>query len=289
MYQKEDGCEEKLIEAELILQEVKKIRTDHRRAGTRKLHKMLAPFLDTHKIKLGRDALFDLLGEFGLLVKPLKRNHCTTNSFHRFYKYPNLIKEFKPTAPNQLWVSDITYIEVQTAAGSKEKFMYLSVITDAFSRKIVGWYLSEDYSAQGPVKALKIALADNKNIEGLIHHSDRGVQYCSAEYTAILKSKGIQISMTENGDPYENALAERVNGIIKGEYLENRYDDQSMAETDVKKTVNLYNTQRLHMSIGMMTPDFIHRSGTVTKNMWRKVKEKNKEPIIQKEITFTKT
>jgi putative transposase len=267
LYQKAEDKEEKLVQAELILQEVKKIRTNHRRVGTRKLHKMLESFLISHKIKLGRDGLFDLLGEFGMLVKPLKRNYCTTNSYHRFYKYPNLIKDFKPSAPNKLWVSDITYIEV------KEKFMYLSVITDAFSHKIVGSYLSEDYSTQGPVKALKMALAGNKNIEGLIHHSDRGVQYCSSEYTRILRTKSIQISMTENGDPYENALAERVNGIVKTEYLEKRYNEPQAAVSDVKKTVRLYNTERLHMSIGLMTPEVVHQTGIALKSIWKPAKK----------------
>jgi transposase InsO family protein len=127
--------------------------------------------------------LFDLLREFGMLIKPLRRNYCTTNSYHRFYKYPNLFKEWQPTAPNQLWVSDITYVEVDG------KFMYLSVITDAFSRKIVGWHLSNNHSTGGTIKALRMALTNNKNLKELIHHSDRGVQYCSKEYVAILKSK----------------------------------------------------------------------------------------------------
>lgn len=269
LYKKEDSAAKKLIEAELILQEIQKIRNSHRRSGTRKLHKMLRSFLETHDIKLGRDGLFDLLREFGMLVKPLRRNHCTTDSYHRFYKYPNLIRDWQPSAPNQLWVSDITYIEV------KRKFMYLSVITDAWSHKIVGWHLSDDYSAQGTVKALKMALRENKNTEGLTHHSDRGVQYCSKEYVNILKNKKIKISMTENGDPYENALAERVNGIIKGEYLEKRYADAQTANEDVRSGIFLYNKERLHLSIGMMTPEYIHQTGTATKNLWKKAKTNN--------------
>lgn len=269
LYKKEDSTAKKLIEAELVLQEVQKIRSKHRRSGTRKLHKMLQSFLEDHHIKLGRDGLFDLLREFGMLVKPLRRNHCTTDSYHRFYKYPNLIREWQPSAPNQLWVSDITYIEVNG------RFMYLSVITDAWSHKIVGWHLSNDYSTQGPLKALKMALKENKNIEGLIHHSDRGVQYCSKEYVNILKNKKIKISMTENGDPYENALAERVNGIIKGEYLEKRYADDQTANKDVKSSIFLYNKERLHLSIGMMTPEYVHQTGTATKNLWKKAKINN--------------
>lgn len=264
LYKKEDSSAEKLITAELVLQEVQKIRSKHRRAGVKKLHRMLQSFLETHHIKLGRDGLFDLLREFGMLIKPLRRNHYSTDSYHRFYKYPNLIKAWQPSAPNQLWVSDITYIEVNG------KFMYLSVITDAWSHKIVGWYLSADYSVQGPVKALKMALVENKNIKGLIHHSDRGVQYCSKEYVKILKNKSVKISMTENGDPYENALAERVNGIIKGEYLDKRYSNKQSANNDVKTGVCLYNSERLHLSIGMMTPEHVHQTGVITKNLWKK-------------------
>lgn len=249
-FYKKSECDKKtFIEAELVLQEVQKIRKKHKRAGTRKLHEMLNTFFNDHSIKLGRDGLFDMLKEFGMLIKPLKRNYCTTNSYHRFYKYPNLIKEWLPLAPNKLWVSDITYIEVNG------KFMYLSVITDAFSRKIVGSHLSDSYVTQGTVQALKMALSNNKSIEGLIHHSDRGVQYCSKEYVSILKDKNIKISMTENGDPYENALAERVNGILKGEYLDKQYDDKQKAKSDIAKAIKLYNTQRLHMSIGMKTPE----------------------------------
>ena len=158
--------------------------------------------------------------------------------------------------------------------------MYLSVITDAWSHKITGWYLCDDYSVQGPLKALKMALKENKNREGLIHHSDRGVQYCSKEYVTILKKKKIKISMTENGDPYENALAERVNGIIKGEYLEKRYADDQTANKDVKSSIFLYNKERLHLSIGMMTPEYVHQTGIVTKNLWKKAKTNN--PIHSK-------
>jgi transposase InsO family protein len=275
-YKKGSADEKTFIEAELILQEVQKIRSNHKRAGTRKLHKMLETFFKEHNIKLGRDGLFDMLREFGMLIKPLKRNYCTTNSYHRFYKYPNLVKEWQPLAPNKLWVSDITYIEVDG------KFMYLSVITDAFSRKIVGWHLSESYSAEGTIQALKMALSNNKNIEGLIHHSDRGVQYCSKEYVAILKSKNIQISMTENGDPYENALAERVNGILKTEYLDKQYDDKQKAKKDVTKSVRLYNTERLHMSIGMKTPEYVHQTSTVTNKHWKNYKKKKGQPINSK-------
>lgn len=273
LYKKVGADEKTFLQAELILQKVQQIRKKHKRVGTRKLHKMLEPFFKEHDFNLGRDGLFDMLREFRMLIKPLKRKYCTTNSYHRFYKYPNLIKEWQPSAPNQLWVSDITYIE----AG--KKFMYLSVITDAFSRKIVGWHLSDSYSTEGTVQALKMALSNNKKIEGLIHHSDRGVQYCSKEYVQILQRKQVRISMTENGDPYENALAERVNGILKGEYLDEGYEDKNGAKKDVSHAIRLYNTERLHMSIGMKTPAFIHQTATITKNLWRSNKNKKEQSL----------
>lgn len=264
LYKKRQEQEKKFIEAEIILQQVHQIRSKHKRMGVKKLYLTLGPFFKTHQMKIGRDALFDLLREFGMLVKPLKRSHYTTDSYHRFYKYPSLIKDWTPAAPNRLWVSDITYIEV------KDEFSYLTVITDAFSHKIVGWHLTKSPTAKASMQALKMAIKNNKNIGGLIHHSDRGVQYCSQEYVSLLKSKGIKISMTEHGDPYENALAERINGIIKNEYLEKRYSNDGQLWLDVSKTVRLYNTERLHMSIGMKTPEYIHQTGLVTKILWKK-------------------
>ena len=264
LYKKSQKEEKKFIEAEIILQQVHNIRSQHKRMGVKKLYLMLEPLFKIHRIKLGRDGLFDLLREFGMLVKPLKRNHYTTDSYHRFYKYPSLIKDWSPSAPNQLWVSDIIYIEVRNG------FSYLSVITDAFSHKIVGWHLTKTPTAKASMEALKMAIKSNKNINELIHHSDRGAQYCSQEYVSLLKSKGIKISMTEHGDPYENAMAERINGIIKNEYLEKQYDTDGRLWWDVLKAVRLYNTDRMHMSIGMKTPEYIHQTGIETKNLWKK-------------------
>jgi putative transposase len=268
LHKRQQTTQQNLIEADLVLSEVKQIRKEQPRLGSKKVYSLIKPNLDKHNIKLGRDALFDLLREFGMLVKPLRYKHYSTDSYHHFYKYPNLIKEFSPGVPNQLWVSDITYIEVNG------KFMYLFLITDAYSRKIVGWYLSKTYSTQGALKALQMALGENKNIKGLIHHSDRGIQYCCKEYVAILKRKKIKISMTENGDPYENAIAERVNGILKVEYLQKRYDDQITAGREVAKAVYLYNNKRPHLSIEMMMPAYVHQHGVKVKNLWKKQEQK---------------
>ncbi len=205
-------CDDSLKD-DIILQNVHKIRETLPRLGTRKLQHMLTPILASHKIKVGRDYLFDLLEDHKLLIRNRKRNVITTDSRHWMHKYPNLIKELEISRPEQVWVSDITYIRLVNQWG------YLSLITDAFSRKIMGYCFRLDLSAQGCVDALQMAVNNRLyNHEPLIHHSDRGVQYCSTAYVDLLTQRTIAISMTENGDPYENALAERINGIIKSEF-----------------------------------------------------------------------
>lgn len=171
--------------------------------------------MQEHQLEVGRDSLFKLLFNYDLLVRKKKRSKpVTIHSFHRYKKYKNLIKELMTVSSNQLWVSDITYITL------KNGFAYLSLITDAYSRKIVGYYLSKTLEAAESIKALKMALQNNPLQENPIHHSDRGVQYCCNDYITILKNKNIKISMTEHGDPLENAIAQRVNGILKDELLQ---------------------------------------------------------------------
>lgn len=229
-------------------------------------------FLANHQFKIGHDAMFDLLAERKLLLtKRKRRGPVTTLSKHRFKKYPNIIRGFIPTAPNQLWVSDITYIHLT------EEFAYLSLITDAYSRKIVGFSLSRDLSTRGPLHALKMALESNPNRSGLIHHSDRGVQYCCDEYVDLLYRKGIKISMTENGDPLENALAERVNGILKHELLEEEFKDFETAQREVAIACSTYNHLRPHGSIDNLKPAQAHlMSGTINKR-WTNYYQKRKE------------
>jgi transposase InsO family protein len=191
-----------------------------------------------------------------MLVKRRKKYTVTTHSKHWMKKYPNLISGFNFKKPNRLWVSDITYIPVA------DSYAYLSLITDAFSRKILGYCLFQSLSAEGSVKALEMALTDSStNFQGLIHHSDRGVQYCSKEYVDLLKTNSIRISMTENGDPYENALAERVNGILKDEWLSlERFDSFQQAKERINQVIKIYNEQRPHLSCGMKTPAKMHHT-----------------------------
>lgn len=278
-YQGIQYIHQKAYESDVIIEEVLRYRKNQKRLGTRKLLGEMKVFLDTHQFKIGRDALFDLLSERGLLVRKRKRRGCVaTLSRHRFKKYPNIVRDFIPIAPNQLWVSDITYIHLANG------FAYLSLITDAYSRKIVGFYLSEDLSARGPLAALKMALSSNPQRDGLIHHSDRGVQYCCDEYVKLLEQNKVKISMTENGDPLENALAERVNGILKQELLEEVFAGFETAQKEIAKACSTYNHLRPHGSIDNLKPDQAHQlSGTIKKrwkNYWPKNDKKGKEATM---------
>ena len=264
LYKNEVRQLRQLKEANIIINLVTKIKKDQPNLSVRKIQGIIQGDLDKHAIKIGRDGLLDLLREFDMLVKRKRYKHYSTDSSHSFKKYPNQVKNIKPTEPNRIWVSDITYI------GSNKGFNYLSLITDAYSRKIVGHYLSDSYSVKGTIEALKKALKDNKVEAGLIHHSDRGVQYCSKEYTSILKRKKAVISMTESGSPYENAMAERVNGILKTELLQSKYKDCQQATEAVNRAINIYNNKRPHLSIAMLTPHQAHQQKGELKNMWRK-------------------
>jgi putative transposase len=269
--------EQLIFEDELVISEVLRIRKNHRHMGGRKLFELIQPFLLDHQIKMGRDRLFDVLSANYLLIKRRKKQTITTNSYHRFKKYPNLIRNFIPIAPNQLWVSDITYWKISTG------FVYVSFITDAYSRKIVGYHVAQTMEAAETMEALKMAISGLKkgpdcNFQ-LTHHSDRGMQYCSDMYVKLLESNKIGISMTENGDPLENAIAERVNGIIKEEYLNDyQVDDLGEAKELLNAVVQLYNNERPHMSIGNLTPNHVHQNNSKAEKLWKNYYVKS--PII---------
>lgn len=263
-YQHYWHTEEITLEQEMVVLQVQYFRKYHRHMGGRKLYEKLQPFMLEHQIKMGRDALFDVLSANRLLVRKKKRRIHTTQSFHWLRKYPNLVKDFIPTAPGQLWVSDITYWQISSG------YVYLSFLTDAYSHKIVGYHAAETLETVQTLEALKMALSHLSRPHQLIHHSDRGIQYCSAPYVKLLQDNGIRISMTENGDPRENAIAERINGIIKQEYLDGHqvnYADE--AKELVSAAVELYNTDRPHMSIGNLTPDLVHFNSLKTEKLWK--------------------
>ncbi len=238
-----------------VVKIVQKERKTQPRVGVRKLHKDLSDTFIRANLKIGRDRLFGILREHGMLVKRKKASCKTTNSYHRFHKYNNLIKDMEISAPNQVWVSDITYI--RTIKG----FCYLALITDLYSRKIIGYDLSDSLELAGCQRALQKALWQAKPKAGLIHHSDRGIQYCSNQYTNELLKRKIKISMTEEKHCYENAVAERVNGILKDEfYLDQCFFNTKQAKQAAKNAIKLYNNKRLHLSLGYKTPNMVFES-----------------------------
>ena len=236
------------------------------RIGTRKLHYLLGDALQRHGISIGRNKLFDLLSDYGLLVRRRKRKGVsTTDSNHPFRKYPNLVRELQVLRPNHLWVSDITYLSLI------DGFCYLSLVTDAYSRKIVGYCLHPTLKKEGPIQALKMAVADRVYRQPLIHHSDRGLQYCCGDYISLLGQSGISISMTEKGDPYENAIAERVNGILKSEFeLDSAFSSFEAAKAAVDKAIDIYNHQRPHSSCNYLTPVQAHLQQGLLPTKWKR-------------------
>ena len=250
-----------LIKDHIVHQMVLKIRKDHPRMGTRKVYHLIKPDLEKANIKMGRDALFDLIAANNMQVVKRRRRHITTNSNHVFKRHPNLIKGIEPDKPNQIWVSDITYIR------SGQEFLYLFLITDMYSKKVLGYRLARSLASSHAVNSLQDAIKNScKPVAGLIHHSDRGIQYCSNDYIKLLNNHNIKVSMTENGDPLENPVAERVNGILKDEYL-NQYQD--LTTLQLETSLEKYNNKRPHLSCDMKTPDITHLGSGILKRRWK--------------------
>ena len=265
---KED--KKQLYKEAIIVKMITAIREQMPCIGGRKLYYMLKEPLVHNDIDIGRDKLFDIMAGYGLRIRRRKRRKViTTDSNHPFKKYQNLIKTLTVMIPNQLWVSDITYIPLIS------KYCYLSLITDGYSRKVVGYCLYPTLQKQGPLTALKKALATlDRRQEMLTHHSDRGLQYCSKEYIDMLGDNKITISMTEKGDPYENAIAERVNGILKTEFgLDKTFRNLEEAKLAVDDAIRIYNEQRPHSSCNYLTPQQAHlHKGTLQKR-WKQQHE----------------
>lgn len=229
--------------------------------GTRKLHYLLGA-----DIRMGRDRLFEFLRIEDMLIFIRRKYTQTTNSRHWLRKYPNLTKNLKLARPEQLWVSDITYVDT-----TEEGNTYLHLVTDAYSKQIMGYELCGDMESASTLRALKMALKNRKYDHALIHHSDRGLQYCSRIYVDELKRNGIRISMTENGDPYENATAERINGILKGEFgLGDVLNNLSEAKALAKQSIAIYNHLRPHLSCKMLTPVQMHAQQKVEITTYKK-------------------
>ena len=263
--EKEVECERRVIAS------VRAIRTEDPRIGGYKLWLMLIGMYGREHVP-GRDRFFVMLRRRGLMLPKPKPRH-TTNSNHRYRKWKNLIKDFTPMEANQLWVADITYIAL--ADGD---VCYLHLITDAYSRKIVGWALADTLKATVSMQALQMAIDQaaamrgSDMLAGLIHHSDRGVQYCCDAYVSMLKKHGIAISMTEDYKPTDNAIAERFNGILKVEsvYPQKQLPTLEHAQRLIPRFINFYNNSRPHMSIGYKMPAVAHMEQGEQKRMWKK-------------------
>jgi putative transposase len=257
-YQGQRRHAQRVVRADTVVQMVREQRMRQPRVGTRKLHHMLREPLGQQGIALGRDAMFDVLRNARLLVPPRRAYHKTTHSHHHLRRHPNLLKagpqQVSISGSEQVWVADITYLPTQG------KFVYLSLVTDAYSRKIVGWHVHDSLQTEEVAQAMKMALRGRQTHQRLVHHSDRGLQYCAKHYQELHRRYAVTCSMTDGYDCYQNALAERVNGILKTEFLLQRPADLSQARRMVEQSVRIYNQERPHLSLKMKTPDAVHRA-----------------------------
>lgn len=231
------------------------------RLGTRKLYYLLQE--DLKELGVGRDKLHTILKVNGMLVKPLRQYRKTTNSAHYFKKHKDLVRGLVIWHPEQVWVSDITYIRNQ------KRYYYLSLITDAYSKKIMGYYLGSNLSAELVINSLNMALRQRSHTNPLIHHSDRGYQYCCHAYQRILKKHKVLTSMTENSDPYSNAIAERVNGILKQEFQLERECSYEVLNVIVGRAIETYNNKRPHFSCDLLTPDLMHQQNQIKRKEYK--------------------
>ena len=253
-YKAQKKRQSKVVKADLIVNLVCLVRQRHPKMGTRKLRIYLKKKFNKANVKIGRDRMFKLLKKEKLLIPRKKCFKITTDSNHPFRIYKDLLKAgAKATKPNEIYVSDITYIH------SEEGFMYLALITDAYSRKIIGYDISDSLEAEGCIRALKMAQRQLPKGKNAIHHSDRGFQYCCKAYINQLKKKKQKISMTQDGNCYDNAMAERMNGILKTEYMLGlKFKTKSQAKTACVQAIKLYNEERPHYALGMETPNVVH-------------------------------
>lgn len=268
-----------LNETRMIVQQVLAIRKQQPRCGGRKLLVMLQPFFKQRNIVIGRDTFFALLSRNNLLVRKQKRSVHTTNSKHFFYRYRNLVKDFTPLHAHELWVADITYIPLREG-----RFAFLYLITDAYSRKIVGFHVSDNMRVESAVLALQKALDQKPSDAIVIHHSDRGIQYCSNEYVKMLVQHHAMISMTEKGDPYENAIAERVNGILKTELIAATYSDVNEAMQHITRCITIYNYRRVHSSIDYQIPHHVHLQTGPQIRRWKnyyKLRQQKRDQLLE--------
>lgn len=261
-------------EALLVIEVVNNVRSLMPRTGSKKTHMDAKPILEKMGLKYGRDKLHKVLKDNDMMIKPKKKYTVTTDSNHRFRKYKNLIKNIEIVRPEQVFVTDITYIRVQ------DGFAYLFLITDAYSKKIMGWTINYTMKVKDGKKAVLMAHKNRIYIGNVIHHSDRGIQYCTPSYIQYANKKGMVTSMTEDAHVYENAIAERVNGILKTEFgIDRGFRSLKEARAVIAQSIHTYNNQRRHMSLDYLTPNFVHLNQGVKMKSWKSKRKYN--PINQ--------
>ena len=263
-YRRIKSRKEKQSIAVLVVSMVLEIRQSMPRIGAKKMYHLLNN--DLKQLKIGRDKFINILRANHLLISPKRSYHITTNSHHRFRKHQNQILGLQIQRPEQVWVSDITYI------GKRENPCYLSLITDAYSKRVMGFNVADNLNAESSLIALKNAIKQRRNKElSLIHHSDRGLQYCANEYQIVLNKNNIKCSMTQNSDPYENAVAERINGILKQEFSIDKFNKQLPIMRElVKNAIEIYNTKRPHYSNYMLTPNQMHEQNEIKMRTYKR-------------------
>lgn len=268
-YKSIERSETKAFEQYLIVELIRQKRKIWKKGSGRNLLACLQGDFARHGIRIGRDKFFRLLRENGLLVRRKSRRARTTNSYHHYHRFPNLIEGLSPDGPNQVWVSDITFVWCQKEQG----FLYLFLITDMYSRKVVGYAIGQTLEASWAVEALQMAISQaTGSLEGLIHHSDRGVQYCCRAYTGLLFTNKIQPSMTQNSDPLENPIAERINLTLKDEFMDNYkdgYQNKAQAMNQIPVNIEFYNHVRPHSSIERLTPNQAHLKTGPLERKWK--------------------
>jgi transposase InsO family protein len=264
-YKSKTSRQKKTCYYAMAKQKVLAIRRQLPRLGTRKLYYMLCEDFKREHIAVGRDKLFSILRSAKLLIVKKKRYNKTTDSKHWMHKYPNLVKNVEQEKPEQIWVADITWLYTRNG------YCYLHLVTDAYSKKIMGYEVSSDLAASSTIKALAMAIKARNYTTPLIHHSDRGLQYCSAGYVKLLNANDIRVSMTQDGSPYDNAIAERINGILKDEFgLDDEFDTIEQANKEVNQSVELYNKLRPHLSNSLLTPYEMHNQNKLKRKAWHK-------------------
>lgn len=273
-YRAQKGKEKKQMIAVQVIDLVNGVRKKMPKLGTKKLYHKLKKSLKD--LGVGRDKLFDILRANSLLIKPKKQYHVTTDSHHRFKKHKNLVENLEIKKPEQVLVSDITYV------GNRDYPMYLALITDAYSKKIMGYDLSNSLGAEGATLALKMAIKNRTYPESdLIHHSDRGVQYCCDLYQKVLKKAKIKCSMTERYDPYQNAAAERINGILKQEFIGDvKIRDIGLMKLLIENSIEIYNQERPHYSNFMLTPEEMHLQSKIKMRTYKKQKTEYQNDLV---------